>query len=242
MPPIHALLCDLDNTLAQDSRSIRLSFARVFPLLSARYPNLDEETVYQVYRRINNWHWSHFDESAISRYDDPLNPRIIIWSEFLHEIGCPDGENARTFAEIFSQARDETYECYEDTIPVLRQLMGRLPIILLTNGHSKIQRKKIELCGLEPYFDAIVIAQEAGVSKPDPAIFRKALSIANVAAENALILGDNIEKDIEGGKGAGLQTAWLRRKEKAWDDEDPKPDYTISVMDEVVEIIERSTA
>ncbi len=240
MPPIRALFCDLDNTLTQDSRGVRLSAERVFQMLMKDYPHLEIERVYPIYRRINNWHWGHFHESPISQYDDPINPRIVIWREFLEEIGCMNGKSIERFAIAFNQAREETYQCYEDSIPVLEKMAGRIPLYMITNGHSQIQRKKIEVCGVQSYFDSILVAQEAGVSKPDPEIFRQALDAANISPENALMLGDNVEKDILGGKGAGMQTAWMRREDRNWGDENPNPDYTVQSMKEVWEILERS--
>ena len=45
-------------------------------------------------------------------------------------------------------------------------------------------------------FDKIVVSGELGVSKPDPVIFRKALSIANCKASEVAIVGDSLRLDI----------------------------------------------
>lgn len=48
------------------------------------------------------------------------------------------------------------------------------------------------------------------VGKPNAEIINLALSRLNVSAEDALIIGDNLETDIEAGVRAGIATVWIR--------------------------------
>jgi putative hydrolase of the HAD superfamily len=48
-----------------------------------------------------------------------------------------------------------------------------------------------------------------GVEKPDPAIFRAALTALGVAAEEALYVGDLYEVDVVGARAAGIEAVLL---------------------------------
>ena len=238
--PIQALFCDLDETLAADSESTRLSLDRVIPDILSRYPGLLYEKIFTTFKQLNNRHWEHFEESPLKHLLDPLEVRTLIWNEVFDAMNIHDPPLASRIAERFQRARMETYRCYEDTIPVLNALHGKIRIILVTNGNSRMQRDKIEVCGLQPYLDEIFIAQEVGLSKPDRRIFDLALEAANAAPETVLMVGDHPVKDILGANEAGCRTAWMRRNPVKPSTLDPQPDYRVYSMEDVFKIIERS--
>jgi putative hydrolase of the HAD superfamily len=62
--------------------------------------------------------------------------------------------------------------------------------------------------GLAPLVDAVVTSAEAGVAKPDPAIFALALARAGVDdPAAALHVGDSLEHDVAGALAAGMRAA-----------------------------------
>lgn len=69
---------------------------------------------------------------------------------------------------------------------------------LVTNGKKDLQDGKIDLLRLRGYFKEIVISGEAGISKPDPAIYRLALDRLGTSAEQTLFIGDHPVNDIWG--------------------------------------------
>jgi putative hydrolase of the HAD superfamily len=92
------------------------------------------------------------------------------------------------------------------TLDELRRRELRLAVV--TNGPSVMQRRKLAALGIEHAFDAILVSEEEGVSKPDAEIFRRALERCGVAAHEALFVGDHPVADIEGAHNAGLRVAW----------------------------------
>ena len=80
---------------------------------------------------------------------------------------------------------------------------------LVTNGHPTFQRRKLERFDLARHFDAILIEGEWGVGKPDPSIFREALSRMNARPESAWMVGDNLEADIAGAQAVGMTAVWI---------------------------------
>jgi FMN phosphatase YigB (HAD superfamily) len=64
---------------------------------------------------------------------------------------------------------------------------------------------------LSGYFDAVVVSSDLGVAKPDPAIFTHALSQLQLDASCAVMVGDSLERDVDGAIAAGLAAVWINR-------------------------------
>jgi putative hydrolase of the HAD superfamily len=86
-----------------------------------------------------------------------------------------------------------------------------VPWGIVTNGSSLNQRAKIRQLNLEDDAHDIVISEEVGPWKPDPAIFHLAAERLGVPAPEILFVGDHPENDVAGAARAGMQTAWLCR-------------------------------
>jgi len=59
--------------------------------------------------------------------------------------------------------------------------------------------------------DVLVISEEAGLRKPDPAIFRLALGRCGASSAEAVMLGDSWGSDVLGARSAGVRAVWLNR-------------------------------
>jgi HAD superfamily hydrolase (TIGR01509 family) len=58
----------------------------------------------------------------------------------------------------------------------------------------------------------IIISEEFGVMKPDPAIFNKATQQAGYAPEHILYVGDSLSSDVDGALNEGWNMAWYNPK------------------------------
>jgi putative hydrolase of the HAD superfamily len=72
-------------------------------------------------------------------------------------------------------------------------------------------RAVLDETGLAPLLDGLVISAEVGASKPDPAIFARALAVAGVSAGEALHVGDTAAADLAGARAAGIRALHLDR-------------------------------
>ena len=110
----------------------------------------------------------------------------------------------------------------EHAIELLRHLRGaRVRTALLTNGPSWMQRRKVELLGLEAELDAIGISEELGASKPDPAAFTATLELMGSAPADTVMVGDHLDWDVRGALAAGMRGAvWVAGDE---DEREPPP-------------------
>ncbi len=109
---------------------------------------------------------------------------------------------------------------------VLGELQGRYKLALISNfDHPPHVHRLLDELALRPFFDAVVVSGDAGVKKPDPAIFTPALEQTGLVADEALFVGDSPEDDVAGAKAAGLRPVLIRRSLGA-DGSPAKPEWT----------------
>ena len=94
---------------------------------------------------------------------------------------------------------------------LLAALKPRVRIGIVSNNILDEQQAKLRHCGFESLIDTLVVSEEAGVSKPDPAIFRVALERLAARPDEAVMVGDSWTADIEGAHAAGIRAVWFNR-------------------------------
>ena len=119
-------------------------------------------------------------------------------------------EAARTrLIETYRNARPQDRPLYSDvlvTLHRLRQLGYRIAI--LTDNPPASQRLKLEVCGLMPLTDALVLTAELGRQKPDPEVFTACARLLDLPSGQLVMVGDNLYRDIEGAHVAGYRHAF----------------------------------
>jgi len=143
-------------------------------------------------------HWSH-DLSAI---------RLETIRRALQRHG-DDPALAEIAFEVFFDAR-HAVTLYDDVLPGLERLAARYRLVAVSNGNAEVGR-----VGLARFFAGSVSARLHGVAKPDRSIFLAACSVANVAPEQVLHLGDDLGADVDGALAAGLHAGWICRPDGA---------------------------
>jgi len=78
---------------------------------------------------------------------------------------------------------------------------------------ARVLRADIEAFGLGDLVDVCVFSSEVGASKPDPAIFLRALGELGVDPLDAMFVGDRLVADVQGAANVGMTTVqalWFR--------------------------------
>ncbi len=100
---------------------------------------------------------------------------------------------------------------FDDVIPALTELKSKGLILgLISNVDRDITALLNEL-KLPSLLQVVVTSQEVGFNKPQPEIFRAALTRAGVQASEAMYVGDQYQIDIVGAKQAGIKGILLDR-------------------------------
>lgn len=99
---------------------------------------------------------------------------------------------------------------YDQPAPVLAKLKeAGYRVALVSNyAHAGVLREALQRFGLLDHFDALVVSADVGYLKPHPRIFEAALATLGVSAEEAVMVGNDLECDVEGAKKAGVRAVW----------------------------------
>ena len=135
-----------------------------------------------------------------------------------------DGLLARRAAVAYRTRYMQSWREVCGATALLRALRPQVRIGIVSNNLAREQHDKLRFCGFDRYLDAIVISEEAGVAKPDPAIFRQALERLSAEAAETVMIGDAWATDIAGARAAGVRATWFNpsgtSRPEAWHDVD----------------------
>jgi HAD superfamily hydrolase (TIGR01549 family) len=106
----------------------------------------------------------------------------------------------------------ENFELYEDTLPVLAALREHGLKIGLVSNTGRDLDAFVAHHALD--VDAAVGSAKHGKTKPHPAIFLSALELLEVRAEEAAMVGDSPEDDVEGAQALGMQAFLVDREDR----------------------------
>lgn len=216
---LKAIFFDLDETLITRAAAIRAFIADQYRRYRDKLENVSEST---------------FTERFLDIEDNGRIGKHIVYPALVEALGIT-GVSAETLLEDYRKLYPNfavTNPGAVETLKALRQ--AGFKVGLLTNGNEVVQNGKIDVIGIRPLLDAIVISEAVGLKKPDPAIFLLAAERIGEVAEACLFVGDNPEVDIVGAAGVKMQTIWFRNGE-AWPDGlTPRADLDIDKLAEVL--------
>jgi putative hydrolase of the HAD superfamily len=248
------LLFDLDDTLVVEEPAATASFAAAAQTATAKY-RVDAERLALTARErarelwyatpvhpyclrvgISSWEglWCRFEgEAPEMQWLRKWSPRYRreVWNLALADQGVQDPMLAEELGERYDIECHARHHRFSDVPDCLDELSDSYTLGLITNGASCLQREKLATADLDGYFDVVVVSAEFGVAKPDPSIFRYALSLLGPDREesdpqrsdregpdrdgpdpkHAVMIGDSLTRDVDGAIAAGLQAVWLNR-------------------------------
>jgi putative hydrolase of the HAD superfamily len=190
---IKAILFDLDETLVDRTNSIACYIHRLYH----RY-QLPPEGYPAFYQR-----FVELDQHGYA-------VRAEVFATLIQEFAV--ATTLEVWLDDFRQNAWTECLCFPDVDQVLNTLRGRgYQLGIITNGSRASQRAKIQAAKLDSYMDVILVSEEEGIKKPDPAIFLRAAEQLNVAPGACLFIGDHPDLDIMGAQAVGMQAVWVPR-------------------------------
>lgn len=235
-----AILFDLDDTIisaySEPGRAWREVSAEFAEHLAPHSP----ETVGEAISAYGDAWWA--DPTRHKEWRQKLpEVRRLIAKGGLTQLGggtLPIAEEvAHRFADRFTSYREEKMHLFEGALETLATLKaGGTLMCLITNGDAATQRGKIERFGLAPYFHHIQIEGEHGFGKPEEAAYHHALRALGVRADEAWIVGDNLEWEVAAPQRLGFYAIWHDHLGVGLPpDSDVKPDRIIRWLAELLE-------
>ena len=122
---------------------------------------------------------------------------------------------------------------FPDAVPALRTLTDSgYDLAVLSNGTPAMIRDCLAHSGLGEFFGQRVSADEVGVFKPSPLVYRHAAErLARPAGRIRLVTSNAF--DSVGASAAGLRTAWVNRAAAPFDTIGAQPDLTVPALDQL---------
>jgi putative hydrolase of the HAD superfamily len=207
MRAIDTVLFDLDDTLHDDSAAFAEAAARVGRDVE-RAHGVDAAAVARAYIAEANRFWKQLSANSLGA--GILATRTEMWHAALRAVGIDDARYAAACGDAYGAYRSDVLALYPGAlmcITALRERGCRLGIV--TNGFAATHYEKIERLGLTPLFDALFMADEVGMVKPDPGIFRHACAVLGSDPARTAMVGDRYDRDVIGAAEAGLFTVLI---------------------------------
>lgn len=232
MRTIDTVLFDLDDTLHDDTTAYRGAAREVAAALAREHP-IDAAVVFDAYERGVSAFWGGLTAGQLDRGIAVERERM--WYEALRAAGLDDRRAARDAAAAYNRARSGALALFPGSRELLTALRERgCKLGLVTNGFAETHHDKIDRLGLRDLIDAFFLADEVGMVKPDPELFRHACRVLGSTPERAAMVGDRYGRDVVGAHEAGLFTVLLDVHRLPVPPDGPPPDATIDSIAEVL--------
>ena len=219
------LLIDNDNTLMDFSAAEHKALNET--LEAAGLPT-DADTV-AAYVRINDALWKALERGETTQ----AALKIERFAQLLDYLGMPR-DTAPQLGAAYAENLGHHADLLPDAMAFMEAVHGKMKIALVSNGISRIQRSRLSKCPFTPLLDAVIISEEIGVSKPDPAMVTKALDMLGCTDKReAVLLGDSLSADVGAANNAGIDSIWLSAKGLTSE----KATYSVRTLDEAWEIL-----
>ena len=222
------LLVDADDTLLDFAAAERDGLTKMFTALGLTL----DDGLRQRYAVLNKSLWKRLDEGELTR-DELLYTRFGIF--FKQEGINADG----TLAEnIYRKYLEEGHETVAGARELLEDLGKRYEIYVVTNGLAQTQVRRMRESGLDRLVRNTFISEQLGANKPEKAFFDYVEGhIPGFDAKKALLIGDSLSSDIQGGINAGIDTCWFDRENRVCP-ENLRPTYKITELKQLYGILQ----
>ncbi len=237
--PIRHILFDLGGTLMHAGGEWDLILERADLALGEKLLEQNIKLNPKIFRaRLQEYHEQRDKDFQETTYHFVLN-------ELLKELG--DAEVAesvlRSALDAMYSVTRTNWQLEDDTVVTLQKLKSKnYNLGIFSNaGDDKDVQELIENFGIRSYFDFVLTSAACFYRKPHPRAFEIALAHWQILPDEAVMIGDSLEADIDGAKKLNMPTIWVTRRAK-FKDEDIrriKPDFSLRNLNELLPTLER---
>lgn len=194
------LLFDLDHTLLDFDAAEDTALSQL--LKEEGVENIQAYKDYYV--PMNKSLWKDLEQKKITK-KELVNTRFA--KLFAHFGIEKDGAYLAERYQFFLSKQGQIFPGVEVLLKKL--IIQGYELYAATNGITFIQTGRLEQSGIAPYFKEIFISEQLHTQKPDAEFYEKiGARIPNFDKKYALMIGDSLSADIQGGKNAGIDTVW----------------------------------
>lgn len=225
------LFFDLDHTLWDFETNSLETLTEIFEKYSlgaSGIPSPDD--FIEVYHRHNYRLWADYRRGKIVK--EVL--RVQRFELCLQEFGIHNQTLSEAIANDYVSISPTKTNLFPHTLEVLEYLTANYRMHIITNGFEEVQFTKLKVSGLMAYFTEVITSEDAGATKPNPAIFDYALKRSGAKAETSIMIGDDADTDIKGARLAGMDQVLF---DVADNQQDSLATYRITSLDQLTSIL-----
>jgi HAD superfamily hydrolase (TIGR01509 family) len=229
---LKAVLFDVDDTLFDRSGAQLLVLDVITRELRDLFAGIDRQDLVDAFLESDR-------VTTLEFYGDaPVveGVRVRRARMFLDLLGL-DEAPADAIAELYVEAYPRVNAPVDGAVALVEALAPRFRLGIVSNSLPDVQYQKLETLGVRHLFDCIVLSEEFGIRKPDPAIFWHAAGLLGREAEECLYVGDSYAADVVGAKEAGLRVCWFNPTGLRPPQVGVECDFEIRALAQVLEIL-----
>ncbi|MDO9577189.1 MAG: YjjG family noncanonical pyrimidine nucleotidase [Candidatus Cloacimonadales bacterium] len=220
------ILFDADGTLFNFDKAEWEAFEKTMRKFGIR-ENLN--TLHSEYEKINKAVWKEFEEKKISS----AKLRVERFRRFFENQKLD--LNPKEISPAYLVNLAQGIDLLEGAEEIVSYFHGKCELALATNGLAEVQRPRFANSRLAKYFQHIFISEEIGFPKPNREFFEYIFAELPYKY-SAIIVGDNLTSDIQGGVDFGIDSCWYNPKNLK-NETSIKPTYEIHELAELKNII-----
>ena len=226
---VEFLFLDLDDTILDFHKAEGIALSKTLETMGLS----PTQEVLSQYRQINRAHWEMLERREITREQVLVRRFGVLFERFgiqIDQVAC-----ARLYENYLSQG----HYFLEGAVETLEILVKKYRLFLASNGTAKVQVGRLESANINHFFEKIFISEQVGPDKPSAEFFDRCFAqIPGFQVDKAMIVGDSLTSDIQGGINAGMRTCWVNPRHipaRA----DIQPDYEIESIVQLPMLLER---
>ncbi|QLG29177.1 HAD family hydrolase [Halorarum halophilum] len=153
--------------------------------------------------------------------------------------GTHRSEHALRLGEAYWDAYVDEMTLFDGVAETLATLQDAgVDVAVVTNLTTRIQLKKLHRLDLDRHVDLLLTSEETGREKPSSVMFTLPLARLDRRPGEVLMVGDDVEADLEGANAVGLGTAAFNGPDDVADlPERCRPDHTITDFTDLTEVV-----
>jgi putative hydrolase of the HAD superfamily len=193
VPPRRAVLLDLDDTLYPERTYFESGLAAVADFVAGEDPAEQRTWRRKLFADVRD----HGRKGALDRIAPPADRPADGWTTALLHVYRTHQPELSAFPDVdgfIARARLEGW------------LLG-----LVTDGKSRVQRRKLEALGLNDRLDVVICTDDIDAPKPAVEPFLAAATLLGCAPEHCLYVADDPSKDFIGPRALGMGSVQVRR-------------------------------
>ncbi len=201
---------DLDHTLWDYEKNSGETLKDIYRDFQLAKRNVRLQAFLDVYRIVNLELWRAYNRAEINKEE----LRDIRFYKTLGHLGIKDKKLALEIEDNFLANCSIKSNVLPNSFETLDYLSQKYDLHIITNGFKSSTEDKLKNSNLLPFFKETITSECIGITKPNVKIFEHALERAKAEVEESIMIGDNLETDIQGAKNSGLDAIYYNPEKK----------------------------